>query len=101
MRALKKSASPPKRKSKSTARSTKAGNRLPDLTEILHAFIDALALVTVAHRVIAGGDDYGPEEYVLRMGVSALHAVYKRLDEADVQITHFRDKNASIARGAS
>jgi hypothetical protein len=74
---------------------------LPDLTEILHAFNNAFSLVAVAHRVIAEGDDYGPEEYVLRMGVNALDAVYKRLDEADLQITRFRDKNASARGGES
>ena len=74
---------------------------LPDLTETLHAFVEALALVTVAHRVIAESDGHGPEEYVLRMGVNALDAVYNRLDEAAIQITHFRDKKAGASRGAS
>lgn len=99
MNARKKSAS--RRKRKGTARSTKAVNRLPDLTEILHAFNDALALVAVAHRVIEGGGDYGYEECVLRMGVEALDAVYNRLDGADAQITHVRNKNAEAARGVA
>ena len=87
------------RKNSATSKSRKADNSLPDLTEILHAFVDALALVTVAHRSIAEGD-YGPEEYVLRMGVQALDAVYNRFDRAELQITRFREKNAGTARGA-
>ena len=101
MSALKKSASRRKRKSKATARSTKASNRLPHISAILDAFNHALALVTVAHQVIAEDDDRGPEAYVLRIGVKALDAVYNRLDKADVQITRFSDESTSAPGGAS
>jgi hypothetical protein len=77
------------------------GHQLPDLSAILFAFRDAQALMTVAHAVVVRSYHYGPEERVLRMGVDALQAVYRQLEEADLQLARFQKKNARALRGAS
>ncbi len=76
--------------SKASARRRKNAHPLPDLSDIVFAFSDAQALVTVAHIALAERNNYGPEENVLRQGVAALDRISARLDEADMQLGRFR-----------
>jgi hypothetical protein len=96
-----KSTAPSKAHARATARRKPAPKPLPDLSDILDALRDAQALVSTAHAVVVRGDHYGPEERVLRMGVDALQAVYRRLDEADLELARFHKKAARAARGAA
>jgi hypothetical protein len=50
------------------------------------ALADATAFVSVALAAIQYGEEYGPEEHVLQVGVGALHEVYNRLDDAERQM---------------
>ena len=85
---------------RSRPRLARGHRRPPDLSGVLLALRNAQALVTVAHAVMASGKAYGPEESVLRLGVDALRKVYKWLDETDVQLTRFHNRNISTSRGA-
>lgn len=58
----------------------------PDLAAILHAFSEALALVSCAYIAVSRRNDYADEEPVLRMGRDALLKVYNDLDAADLQL---------------
>lgn len=60
--------------------------KVPDLATILHAFSEALALVTCVYIAISRRHDYADEEPVLRMGRDALLKVYNDLDAADLQL---------------
>jgi hypothetical protein len=60
--------------------------KLPDLASILHAFSEALALVSCAYIAVSRRNDYGDEEPVLRMGRVALLKVYDQFDAADRQL---------------
>jgi len=55
---------------------------------ILHAFSEALALVSCAYIAVSRRNDYADEEPVLRMGPDALLRVYNDLDAADLQFDH-------------
>jgi hypothetical protein len=89
----------PSRGRKKTRR-TRPNTSVPDLTAILSAYGDARALVSVAHTAMLEGN-YGPEEHVLRLGVTALDAIYDQLDKAEMQLARFRKANAKARRGAS
>jgi hypothetical protein len=54
----------------------------PELIPILGRFSDALAVVTVVHRSLAGGEVAGAEESALRTALGMLSAVYNELDAA-------------------
>jgi hypothetical protein len=99
-RAAKQSRRKPVPKSQPNPRRLRPGKKLPDLATILYALFEARALISVAHKAILQGDDYGPEESVLRMGVAALASVYDRFDSATVQIARFQHRNAKTSRGA-
>lgn len=75
--------------------------KLPDLSSIVDALRDAQALVSVAHAAVVRGNHYGLEERVLRLGVATLADVYHRLDEADVHLAEFLEKNGLGSRGAA
>jgi hypothetical protein len=83
-----------KSNSKGAASRRSDGNQLPDIGAIVFAFADAQALVTVAHKLIVDGDNYGPEEGVLRLGVEALDRISNQLDEAEMQLGRFRRRNS-------
>lgn len=59
-----------------------------DFPSILHAFSEALALVSCAYVAISRRDDYADEEPVLRMGRDALLKVYNDLDAAELQFDY-------------
>jgi len=63
----------------------------PDLPSILHAYSEALALVSCAYVAISRRDDYGDEEPVLRMGRDALLKVYNDLDAAELQFDYSQE----------
>jgi hypothetical protein len=69
--------------------------KLPDLAPILHAFSDALALVSCAYVAMSRRNDYGDEEPVLRMGRDALLKVYNALDAADLQFDNTQEGERS------
>lgn len=79
----------PRRKpvnSKSSREARKAApeqTEFPNLAPILHAFSEALALVSCAYIAMSRRNDYGDEEPVLRLGRDALLKVYNDLDAAD------------------
>lgn len=75
----------------------------PDLTDLVDAFSDAHALVSVAHKVMVDADyGYGPEESVLRQGVAALDRVSDQLEEAERRLAQFlKAKSGPTARIAS
>jgi hypothetical protein len=87
-------------KSQSNPHRRRHSKKLPDLAAILYALFEARALISVAHKAILQGDDYGPEESALRMGVAALASVYDRFDSAAGQIARFKYRNAKASRGA-
>ena len=58
----------------------------PDLDEILFAFAEAHAQLSVASDVIGRNESVGPERVVLRLGVEASNRVYNQLDMAIVQL---------------
>ena len=67
----------------------KRSKQPPDLSSICGAFSDGLALVSVAHSVIAHNGNCGPEGTALRLGCEALERVIEQLDEADLQLAEF------------
>jgi hypothetical protein len=91
-----------KRRSRRRKRSRRTGPimSVPDLSAILSAYGDARSLVSVAYIAVAQSN-YGPEEHVLRLGVTALDAIYDQLDKAEMQLARFRESNARARRGTS
>jgi len=77
------------------------GNQPPDLTPIVDFFLDALALVHVASKVVMDSNYAGPEATVLHLAVEALDKVSDQLDEANTALHHFLKKNAIVKGGAS
>jgi len=63
----------------------------PDFPSILHAFSEALALVSCAYVAISRRNDYADEEPVLRMGRDALLKVYNDLDAAELQFDYSQE----------
>lgn len=75
---------------KDTAPKARAAS--PDLSLILGAFCEALAVMECALTALDSrdSDDDGPEPFVLRLSFDMLNAAYKRLDDA---IAFMRDSN--------
>jgi hypothetical protein len=67
-------------------------NRPPDLTQLIYAFSDAHALVSVASKVVTDNKHSGPEASVLRLADDALETFADRLDAANIALHHFLKK---------
>jgi hypothetical protein len=82
-----------KKKTKRTPRVKKFSD-LPSLTDILDAFTDARAMVSVAcDAILPKADTAGDACLVMHLGVRALDRVAEELEEAEVQFDEFRKQH--------
>jgi hypothetical protein len=82
-----------KKKTKRTPRVKKFSD-LPSLTDILDAFTDARAMVSVGFGTIFPKvDSAGDACHVLYLGVQALNRVADELEEAEAQFDEFRKQH--------
>lgn len=58
----------------------------PDLDALLGRLAHAIAMIRVSRRSLNTSEQFGDEEFVLRIGLAALDALYTELDLAIVAI---------------
>lgn len=71
----------------SVVRRRRAVPKVPDFSQIMAHLADAIAFIRVSHRSLEHLDVAFEEQSLLRMGLSALDAVYTEIDLASIAIS--------------
>ena len=73
----------------SVVRRPRAGQQVPDFSQIMGHLADAIAFIRVSHRSLDHLDVAFEEQSLLRMGLAALNAVYTEIDLASIAISRY------------
>jgi hypothetical protein len=71
----------------SVVRRRRAAPQVPDFSQIMGHLADAIAFIRVSHRSLEHVEVAFEEQSLLRMGLTALDAVYTEIDLASIAIS--------------